>query len=353
MQVWSWEISYEDDQLVGAVPPLKFPLANTPNPAFPGNDYWTVTVDTTTPPPQPLPASARWGHTGTYVYSYSVTPSGKAPITCLVDPYAREYGVGDLSAITVGFSEHPWSAKEATWRTPKVKDLIIYELMISEFGFDIVKTIPLLDYLADLGVNAIEVMPMSNVKTLNNWGYDVMGFFGVDERFGNRADFQHLVDEAHQRGIAVIATWSTGTPLRTSSFRHSIPSLASPTHSTAPASEHAGYGPKPDFSQTFVQDFFYTVNQLWLDKFHVDGFRYDNVPAFWDKAKPKNAYGALVAATYDLVATNSAAGGGPNYWQRFAASAGEVNLIQMPDYWMIRPRFSTTHVPTPHGKTGH
>jgi maltooligosyltrehalose trehalohydrolase len=59
-------------------------------------------------------------------------------------------------------------------------------------------------YLSDLGVNAIEVMPLSKVAASVDWGYLPIGYFGVDERFGKRSDSQRLVDAAHQQGIAVI-----------------------------------------------------------------------------------------------------------------------------------------------------
>jgi len=180
-------IIHEADQFIQAIKPLDFTLANTPNPAFPKGDYWTVRVDTKATPPAPLPASSKWGQAGTYLYRYVATPANGAPIDFIIDPYAREYGVGDISAVTVGFKDHAWSPKEATWKTPNLKDMVLYELMINEFGSDLQKAVPLLDYLKDLGINGIEVMPVNNVKNTINWGYDTIGYFGVDERFGNRA----------------------------------------------------------------------------------------------------------------------------------------------------------------------
>ena len=59
-------------------------------------------------------------------------------------------------------------------------------------------------YLSDLGVNAIEVMPLSNVAASVDWAYLPIGYFGVDERFGRRSDFQQLVDIVHQHGIAIV-----------------------------------------------------------------------------------------------------------------------------------------------------
>jgi 1,4-alpha-glucan branching enzyme len=83
-------------------------------------------------------------------------------------------------------------------------DLILYEVNIAELGGDLERIRNLLAYLGDLGVNAIEVMPLSNVAVSVDWGYLPIGYFGVDERFGKRFDFQQLVNEAYQRGIAVI-----------------------------------------------------------------------------------------------------------------------------------------------------
>ena len=62
-----------------------------------------------------------------------------------------------------------------------------------------------LDYLADLGVNCLEMLPVTNVASDIDWGFEPIGYFGVDERFGRQRDFQRLVDEAHRRGIAVMA----------------------------------------------------------------------------------------------------------------------------------------------------
>lgn len=61
---------------------------------------------------------------------------------------------------------------------------------IAEFGNDLDRARGLLAYLADLGINAIEIMPLSNVGNSVDWGYLPIGYYGVDERFGKRSDFQ-------------------------------------------------------------------------------------------------------------------------------------------------------------------
>lgn len=82
----------------------------------------------------------------------------------------------------MGYEDYVWNSEEDAWKTPALNDLVLYELMISEFGGDIDRTIERLDYLADLGINCIEIMPVSNVAMTVDWGFLPIGYFGVDER---------------------------------------------------------------------------------------------------------------------------------------------------------------------------
>jgi len=325
------KIIHEGDQFIQDIQPLLFDMALTSHPDFPNGDYWTAVVDTTQSPSAPL---SHWGKPGRYIYRYIATPPDGEAIDFIVDPYAREYGVGDLSAVTVGFEEHIWSEHEAGWKAPALRDLIAYELMIAEFGGDLEGVIKLLDYLKDLGINCIELMPVNNVKNTINWGYDPFGYFGVDNRFGNRKDFQRFVDEAHQRGIAVMLDVVYGHTTGDFTFPYLYPKLGLPNPFNGPGIRDNGYGPMPDFRQPFAADYFYTANHIWLDKFHIDGFRYDNVPAFWSPSQPKAEYGALVKDTYQLVWSSLApdVAGTPNYWNRFDDGTGKVTLLQVAEY---------------------
>lgn len=195
------KIIHEKDQFLQQIQPLEFELSHSLDPVY--GDYWSVEVDIPGHP-HPLPESA-WGSPGRYVYRYSLSnPNTSGPIDWIIDPFAREFGVGKLSAFTLGYEKYDWDPHELTWKTPPLGDLVIYELMITEFGGDIDRTLGLLDYLADLGVNCLELMPVSNVSNTVDWGFLPLGYFGVDERFGKRRDLQRLIDAAHQRGLAVI-----------------------------------------------------------------------------------------------------------------------------------------------------
>ena len=201
------KIIHEKDQFLQNIQPLKFELDHSTDPDY--GDYWSKSLDIQSIA-KPTPDSA-WGTNGRYVYRYCLEnpnlDESKYPnklLDWIIDPCASEFGIGKLSAITLGYKPYQWSPNEATWKTPDLEDLIIYELMINEFGGSIDQTIARLDYLADLGINCIELMPLSNVAATIDWGYLPIGYFGVDERFGNRKDMQKLIDAAHQHGIAVI-----------------------------------------------------------------------------------------------------------------------------------------------------
>ena len=127
--------------------------------------------------------------------------------------------------------------------------------MIAEFGADLPGTIAQLDYLADLGINAIEVMPVNNVKNTINWGYDPLGYFGVDERFGKRSDFQQLVDAAHTRGIAVLLDVVYGHTASDFVYPYLYSQLPEPNPFNSNPVQF-NYGPACDFTQPFTQGLF-------------------------------------------------------------------------------------------------
>ncbi|MDQ3282089.1 MAG: alpha-amylase, partial [Acidobacteriota bacterium] len=174
------KILHENDQFLKNAAPVTVPMTHSIDPQY--GDYWSASIDIRTQPG----SGASWGTPGRYVYRYVFRMNNGSEIDWIIDPCAREFGIGKLSAITVGYRDYVWSANEAQWRTPHIHDLVIYELMIQEFGGTIDGTIERLPYLADLGVNCLEIMPLSNVAESLDWGFLPLAHFGVDERFGNR-----------------------------------------------------------------------------------------------------------------------------------------------------------------------
>ncbi len=323
------KVIHEKDQFLQDIEPLAFELSHRPDPEY--GDYWSQAVQIR-PDDKPHPKSA-WGSGGRYVYRYQLeNPNVQEAIDWIIDPFAREFGVGKLSAFTLGYEKYEWSDNEKLWKTPPLDDLVMYELMINEFGGSIDRTIEHLDYLADLGINCLEVMPVSNIANVVDWGFLPIGYFGVDERFGKRKDLQRLIEAAHQRGMAVILDVVYGHTSESFPYVYLYRKLGYHENPFMGAFAKDDFGESTDFKRQFTQDFFMTVSRHWLDCYHVDGFRYDCVPNYWDGAVGQG-YANLTYHTYEMVKAREES---TDHWQRFFSN-GSFNLIQCAEQ-LERPR---------------
>ena len=317
------KVIHERDQFLQNIPPREFAMAHSVRPPY--GDYWSVTVPIAGTPP--VPPESAWGSPGRYLYRYKIDNPNVGGLDWIIDPCAREFGIGKQSAFTLGYQPYTWSAGEANWRTPALSDLILYEVNIGEFAGDLDRTRDLMAYLNDLGVNAIELMPLSNVAASVDWGYLPIGYFGVDERFGKRSDFQQAVDVAHQHGIAVVVDvvyGHTGVDFPYYDAYTRLQYRDNPFMGPFAKDYFSNFGKSTDFTRQLTRDYFYTVNQHWLEVYHVDGFRYDCVPNYWDGALGVG-YASLVYETYQLAKSKLA----QPFWKRFDAGGGApMTLIQ-------------------------
>lgn len=207
--------------------------------------------------------------------------------TILCDPYARqiERPEGDLdpdkppvAIVRVGQPSYEW--KYDAWQRPPFRDLVIYELHVADFTaegtFDAVRQ--KLDYLADLGVNAIELMPVTEVQLKEGWGYQPAYYFAARGSYGSPEDLKRLIDEAHGRGIAIIldvvlAHSGPGCP-----FNLLYDNLDdSPWYGHGIGGDNFYGLPTFDHRKPGTQELMREIQRYWLDEFHVDGFRYDYV----------------------------------------------------------------------------
>ena len=315
------KIIHEADQFLAGVPAREFPLTHSVRPPY--GDFWSTTVPIAGTAPS-APGSA-WGTPGRYVYRYTIVNPNVGTLDWIIDPFAREFGVGKLSAFTLGYQAYQWSAAEAQWRVPPLSDLIVYEVNVAELGGDLDRTRNVMAYLSDLGVNAIEVMPLSNVGVSVDWGYLPIGYFGVDERFGKRSDFQQLVDIAHQHGIAVIVDvvyGHTGVDFPYYDAYTRLKYNENPFMGPFAKDYFSNFGKSTDFGRQLTRDFFFSASNHWLEVYHVDGFRYDCVPNYWDGPLGVG-YASLAYETYQLAKRGIAAG--QSHWRRFDAGGGRAD----------------------------
>ena len=121
----------------------------------------------------------------------------------------------DPAAHSFEASVHDWNLaidhgafkwKTADWKGVAKRDLIIYELHIGTFteSGTFLSTIERIDELIELGINAIEVLPVAQCPGRWNWGYDGVGIFAAQNTYGTVHDFKTFVDICHQKGVTVI-----------------------------------------------------------------------------------------------------------------------------------------------------
>lgn len=211
---------------------------------------------------------------GTYAYQFLIDSE-----TGICDPYARELRWTEGSPqphalLEVGAQPYEWH--DHSFAIKPLNELVIYELHVGNFSPEgtFEGVINRLDYLADLGVDAIELMPIQEFPGDQSWGYNVAYFFAVESAYGTRDEFKRLVDAAHQRGIGIILDMV---------FNHTTDD--SPISLLYPYDENPYLGTDgnpwgfPDLNhwndatKRFIQD----IQHYWLTEFHIDGFRYDYV----------------------------------------------------------------------------
>ncbi len=315
-------VIHERDQFMQDIPAVSIALEHSVDPAY--GDLWTGQVDMSAP--VNLPAGDHWGQAGRYVYRIAVTDPRRGRIDWVIDPYARDFAVGRQSAVVLQGQAHTWSVADKGWQVPTLSDLVMYEINVAEFNGDFDGALQRLDYLADLGVNCLSLMPVTNIADEVDWGYLPVGYFGVDERLGGDNAFKAFVDAAHERSIAVIVDAVYGHASRgLFAYQYLYDRLGydeNPFMGPFAKDYFAAQGASVDYTRRLVRDFFEAVNLHWLHEFHVDGFRYDCVPNFWDGPLGVG-YAKLAFDTYAAVRAATAVG----ELTRFDVG-GTIRLIQ-------------------------
>ncbi len=169
------------------------------------------------------------------------------------------------------------------FQKPAKEDLVIYELLIRDFTdertYEAVTS--RLDYLQELGVNALELMPVMEFEGNLSWGYNPSSMFAIDKYYGTELDLKTLINEAHKRGIAVILD----IVLNHQFGRNSLVRLYNEGLYGSPTSENPWFNTsaKHDFNvgydmnheSQYTRDYTDRVVTYWLEEYNVDGYRFD------------------------------------------------------------------------------
>jgi maltooligosyltrehalose trehalohydrolase len=176
-------------------------------------------------------------------------------------------------------NEFDWHDSE--WRGRRWEEAILYELHVGAFtpqgNFSAARE--RLDYLADLGITAIELMPVSDFPGLRNWGYDGVLPFAPDSTYGRPEDLKKLVQSAHDRGIMVLldVVYNHFGP-EGNYLNAYAPQFFTDRHRTPWGNAINFDGPESNI----VRDFFIQNALYWLSDYHFDGLRLDAVHAIID-----------------------------------------------------------------------
>ncbi|HLT31179.1 MAG TPA: malto-oligosyltrehalose trehalohydrolase [Myxococcaceae bacterium] len=210
---------------------------------------------------------------------YRLSVNGGAPIP---DPLSRSQPQGIDGPSEVWNPWHPWT--DAAWCGLPEQGQVFYEVHIgtaTDAGtFDAL--IPRLPELKELGVTALELMPVATFPGTRNWGYDGVFPFAPQASYGGPDGLRRLVDAAHAVGLGVVLDVV---------FNHlgpegnRLPELTAHTHArrTTPWGAALDFdGPAAPFMRSWVRD----AVEHWIGGYHLDGLRLDATHAIHDQSEP-------------------------------------------------------------------
>ncbi len=224
-------------------------------------------------------------------YRYKITNNGVPPNNPggdfdRTDSYARdvESSGNDAKAIVVD-PNYTFTA----FQTPYFENFIIYQLQIGSFaGFNdgipvkdktatFLDVIPKLDYIRDMGFNAIQFLPAGEYPGNSNEGYSPTDFFAPESAFGSPTDLRKLVDECHKRGLAVIFdvvyNHASGIDNHLWQYDGNTESNGGGIYFS---NVQTGFGPMPNFDRRSVFNFFLDNARMFFREYNADGLRFDS-----------------------------------------------------------------------------
>jgi 1,4-alpha-glucan branching enzyme len=236
-----------------------------------------------------------------YGYQYHVDNSLK-----IADPYAEKIldpnNDGFISSTTYpGLKAYPSgkttgfvgvlqpAAPAYNWTVtnfarPDKRGLVIYELLLRDFldNHDWRTLSDTLTYLKRLGVNAIELMPVTEFEGNSSWGYNTFQYFAPDKYYGPANQLKAFIDKCHQNGIAVIMDMVLNHTYGPSPLAqlywdgdNNRPAANNPWYNAVRPHQAIGFGEDFNHESPDTKYFFDRVLQHWLREYKIDGYRID------------------------------------------------------------------------------
>lgn len=210
-------------------------------------------------------------------------PESTYPSSEMIYP---EKGIGIVSTFKINKDEYSWAYDG--YRIENRNSLVIYELLLRDFTEtkDLNGAIQKLDYLQNLGVTAIELMPVQEFDGNSSWGYNPCYYFALDKAYGTKQMYKKFIDECHKRNMAVIFDVVYNHATGANPFAK----LYWDSENNKTASNNPWFNVDAPHSSSVFHDFNHTEPMVkafikrnleyLMDEYHVDGFRFDLTKGF-------------------------------------------------------------------------
>jgi maltooligosyltrehalose trehalohydrolase len=176
-------------------------------------------------------------------------------------------------------SAYTWGDEH--WRGRPWEECVLYEIHVGTFTLEgtFLAAISHLDALVDLGVTAIELMPIADFPGQRNWGYDGVLLFAPDSSYGRPNELKALIDAAHAKGLMVFLDVV---------YNHFGPDgNYLPAYAPIFKDQHTPWGAAINYDaddSNIVREFIVANAAYWIEEYHFDGLRLDAIHAIVDKS---------------------------------------------------------------------
>ncbi|MBA4142009.1 MAG: malto-oligosyltrehalose trehalohydrolase [Nitrosospira sp.] len=212
-------------------------------------------------------------------YRFEVNDGLRVP-----DPASR-FNPEDVHGASEVINPAEFAWQDGAWRGRPWEEAVIYELHVGTFSPEgtFAGVMARLDYLVELGVTAIELMPVADFPGARNWGYDGVLPYAPDSRYGRPHDLKTLVQAAHSKGLMVLldVVYNHFGPEGNYLYVYAKKFFTEHHHTPWGAAINFDGADSRDVREFFIHNALY-----WLQEYHLDGLRLDAVHAIVDDSEP-------------------------------------------------------------------
>ena len=219
-------------------------------------------------------------------------------------PNLKPYPTGKTEGLVATFqtTKTPYNWEVPNFVMPNRENMVIYEMLLRDFTVEksLEAAIGRLDYLKNLGITAVQLMPIQEFDGNESWGYNPNHFFAPDKAYGTPEMYKRFIDECHKRGMAVIVdvvfNHATGVNPMAALYWNAPVSQTAANNPWFNVTAPHPYSVFHDYNHEYkpTRDYFKQVLQYWIQEYKVDGYRLDLTKGFTQRPSTE-----ATASNYD------------------------------------------------------